>query len=235
MLKFQVDTIEGLDESVQKMYTEKDGKFTLAIEGLPKQEDVSGLKTKVEQLLTEAKEAKQKAKDAKKLADEATHNKAKNDGDIEALTASWETKYKTDTDTLTTERDDALGMLRAEKVHSKAVEMAGTLAIPGCADVLLPHITPRITMTIKDGRAVTEVLDAAGKPSALTLDELGKEFANNPAFAPLIVASNAAGGGANGKQGGGAAKSKTATRSEHDAWNPSQKQKFFSEGGTLIE
>ena len=34
-LKFQLDTLEGVDESVQSMYVEKDGKFVLNIEGLP--------------------------------------------------------------------------------------------------------------------------------------------------------------------------------------------------------
>jgi hypothetical protein len=38
MLKFQLDTLEGVDEAVRALYTEKDGKFVLGIEGLPQQE-----------------------------------------------------------------------------------------------------------------------------------------------------------------------------------------------------
>ncbi|NNG62537.1 hypothetical protein HKD51_13290, partial [Pseudomonas fragi] len=50
-LKFQLDTLEGVDETTQGMYVEKDGKFVLNIEGLPQPEDVSGLKSKVQELL----------------------------------------------------------------------------------------------------------------------------------------------------------------------------------------
>ena len=49
-LKFQLDSLEGVEESIQGLYVEKDGKFVLGIEGLPQQEDVTGLKAKVEEL-----------------------------------------------------------------------------------------------------------------------------------------------------------------------------------------
>ena len=57
MLKFQLDSLDGVDETVRALYTEKDGKFVLGIEGLPQPEDVSGLKSKVEELLGEKKAA----------------------------------------------------------------------------------------------------------------------------------------------------------------------------------
>jgi hypothetical protein len=57
-----------------------------------------------------------------------------------------------------------------------------------------------------------------GKPSALTLADLEKEFVDNKAFAPIIRASNASGGGASGGTGGGATKAfkdmNTAERTE---------------------
>jgi len=237
-MKYQVSVSEftDLSEDEQKLYSsEKDGNHTIKIDGLPKQEDVSGLKAKVEQLLTEAKDAKKKTKDAEKLAADAAMKKASNDGDVEALEKSWQTKYDTLQAGLTTERDDALGLLGREKVHSRAVELATILAVQGSADVLLPHIESRLSMEIEDGRAVTIVNDTAGKRSALTVEELGKEIAANAAFAPLIVASNAAGGGANGKNSGGAAKQKTATRTDFASWSPDQQKSFSVEGGTLTE
>lgn len=233
MLKFQVETLDGLDESIQKMYTEKDGKFTLAIDGLPKQEDVSGLKAKVDELLDEAKKAKKEAKDAQKEADRITAEKAEKDGDVEALKASWQKKYDTDLASANERADSLDNMLKHEKIHSQAVELATTLAVPGSADVLLPHIEKRLSMDIKDGRAVAVVMDTAGRPSALTVEELGKEIANNAAFAPLIVASNAAGGGANGTQRGGVAQTKTATREAFSAWDAQAKSKFMADGGIL--
>lgn len=241
-MKYQVTESEytDLSEDVQKLYgSEKDGNHIFKIDGMP---DFDGQKTritamdaKIDDLLTETKNAKTKARDAEKELLKANKKKAKEDGDTDALELSWQTKYDTDLGTANTERDDALKMLRLEKVHSRAVELATTLAVPGSADVLLPHIESRLSMTIKDGRAVVEVKDKAGQPSALTVDELGKEIANSEAFAPLIVASNAAGGGANGTQRGGAAKSKTINKSQWDGMNPSQKMEFSVGGGQVTE
>ena len=47
-LKFNLDSLEGLNESIAKLYKKKsDGKFQLAVEGLPPPEDTAGLKAAV--------------------------------------------------------------------------------------------------------------------------------------------------------------------------------------------
>ena len=241
-MKYQVTVSEfaALSEDEQKLYgSESDGKYTLKIEGMPdfaaQEQRITDMDAKLAQLLSETKVAKKAKKEAETAAAEAAHARAEKDGDVEVLNKSWQTKFDTAVDAANTERDDAMAMLRQEKVHSRAVELATTMAVPGSADVLLPHIESRLAMEIKDGRAVAVVLDMAGKPSALTVDELGKEIANNAAFAPLIVASYAAGGGAKGTNSGGAAKQKTATRAEFDGWDQSQRSKFSVEGGTLTD
>lgn len=237
-MKYQVSVsdYEGLNDEQKALYGDaKDDKHTLKVEGLPQVEDVSGLKSKNAELLTEAKDAKDDARQLRKDLQKATTKKAKEDGDIEALEASWKEKYDTDLGVANEAKDEAMKMLRLEKVHSRAVELATTLAVSGSADVLLPHIESRLSMEIKDGRAVAVVMDMEGKPSALTVEELGKEIADNPAFAPLIEASKAAGGGANGAQRGGAAQSKTATRAQWAGMNPSQKMEFSKDGGHVLD
>ncbi|GLO14884.1 hypothetical protein PPUJ20028_34670 [Pseudomonas putida] len=68
-LKFQLESLEGVEESVAALYVEKDGKFVLGIDGLPQQEGVSGLKAEVDELLGE----KRAAEKARKEAEEAAH------------------------------------------------------------------------------------------------------------------------------------------------------------------
>ena len=201
-MKYEVKTLDGLDDSVKGLYSEHGSVYRLKVEGLPKPEDVTGLKNKVDELLKEKKTEQAARKAAEKKAQDEADELAKKTGDVDALNTSWETKYNDAIAELTGERDEAMSMLHDAKVHTVGVEMATALAIPGSAGVLLPHIEPRLSMDIKDGRANIVVLDAEGKPSALTVDELGKEIASNKAFAPLIVASNAAGGGAKGGAGG---------------------------------
>lgn len=210
-LKYQIDSLEGLDESIQAMYAEKDGKFVLAIEGLPQQEDVSGLKAKVQELLDEKKAEADKRKAAEEQARLEREEALRKSGNVEELEKSWSEKYSRReaelTSALEAERTTLQGQIRDLTVGRTATEIATTLAVPGSAKALLPHIERRLSVEQRDGKPTVVVLDAAGKLSAATLDELKAEFTNDPAFAPLIAGSKASGGGAGGAgKGGGAAK-----------------------------
>ena len=209
MLKFQLDTLEGVDEAVRALYTEKDGKFVLGIEGLPQQEDVSGLKAKVDELLGEKKAAEKKAREAEEAARLEREELARKSGNVEELERSWSEKYnRRDAELngmLEQERATLSGQIRDLTVGRTATDIASALAVQGSAKALLPHIERRLSVEQRDGKPVVVVLDAQGKLSAATLDELKAEIANDAAFAPLIAGSKASGGGAGGAGGGGGA------------------------------
>jgi len=103
------------------------------------------------------------------------------------------------------ERNALQGQIRDLTVGRTATEIATTLAIPGSAKALLPHIERRLSVEQRDGKPAVVVLDQAGKLSATTLDELKSEFMKDPAFGPLIAGSKASGGGAGGAGNGGGA------------------------------
>lgn len=223
MLKFQLDTLEGVDEAVRALYTEKDGKFVLGIEGLPQQEDVSGLKAKVDELLGEKKAAEKARKDAEEQARLEREEAARKSGNVEELEKSWSEKFHRReaelNGMLEQERGTLSTQIRDLTVGRTATDIASALAIPGSAKALLPHIERRLSVEQRDGKPVVVVLDQQGKLSAATLDELKAEFANDTAFAPLIAGSKASGGGAAGAGGGGgAAKGKIGgTKEERQA------------------
>ncbi|MBD8194403.1 hypothetical protein IFR35_23690 [Pseudomonas fluorescens] len=223
MLKFQLDTLEGVDEAVRALYTEKDGKFVLGIEGLPQQEDVAGLKAKVDELLGEKKAAEKKAREAEETARLEREELARKSGNVEELEKSWSEKFNRReaelNGLLEQERGTLSTQIRDLTVGRTATDIASALAIPGSAKALLPHIERRLSVEQRDGKPVVVVLDQQGKLSAATLDELKAEFANDTAFAPLIAGSKASGGGAAGAGGGGgAAKGKIGgTKEERQA------------------
>ena len=208
-LKYQLDTLEGVDDTVRALYTEKDGKFVLGIEGLPQQEDVSGLKAKVDELLGEKKAAEKARKDAEEQARLEREEAARKSGNVEELEKSWSEKYNRReaelNGMLEQERGTLSTQIRDLTVGRTATDIASALAIPGSAKALLPHIERRLSVEQRDGKPVVVVLDQQGKLSAATLDELKAEFANDTAFAPLIAGSKASGGGAAGAGGGGGA------------------------------
>jgi hypothetical protein len=215
--------LEGVDEAVRALYTEKDGKFVLGIEGLPQPEDVSGLKAKVDELLGEKKLAERKAREAEELARTEREEAARKSGNVEELEKSWSEKFNRReaelNGLLEQERGTLSGQIRDLTVGRNATDIASALAIPGSAKALLPHIERRLSVEQRDGKPVVVVLDQQGKLSAATLDELKAEFANDTAFAPLIAGSKASGGGAAGAGGGGgAAKGKIGgTKEERQA------------------
>lgn len=209
MLKFQLDSLDGVDEAVRALYTEKDGKFVLGIEGLPQPEDVSGLKSKVQELLDEKKAADKARKDAEEQARLDREEAARKSGNVEELERSWTEKYNRReaelNGMLDQERGTLGGQIRDLTVGRTATDIASALAVQGSAKALLPHIERRLGVEQRDGKPVVVVLDAQGKLSAATLDELKAEIANDAAFAPLIAGSKASGGGAGGAGGGGGA------------------------------
>lgn len=165
---------------------------------------IEALKAKNDELIAEKRKAQQTAKEREEAAIKAAEEAAAKAGDVDALTKSWQDKLakrEAELAEAIKARDTQLVDLT---VNATAQRIAADLAVPGSADVLLPHIKGRLAY--QDGKLA--VLDNDGKPSASTVEELAKEIANDKRFAPLIVASLANGGGASGSKGGGAANNK---------------------------
>lgn len=195
---------------------------------------LDALKAKNDELLSETKAAKAAKRDAEERAKVEAEELARKNGNVEALEKSWQDKLTKREAELSGEIKARDSQLHDLTVNATALSLASRLAVPGSADVLIPHLARRLAMELQDGRPVVRVLDNTGKPSALSVDELEKEFSNNAAFAPLIVASKATGGGASGSKGGGAA-SKSITRTAFNALAPAEQSKFSIAGGTLTD
>ncbi len=191
MLKF--DGIE-LTEDQQKALNEQ-------VSGLI-DDKVGGLKTKVDELLGEKKSAKAKADEAQIAAQKAAEESARKSGDVEALDKSWTEKYNTAKSEYDTKLESLQGNIRTDKVDSVAIRLAAELA-GDKADGLLPHIKNRLDVELVDGKYQTIVKDLDGSRSALTVDELKAQIKETKYLAPLIIASNASGAGANGNKGNG--------------------------------
>lgn len=239
-LKFVVDTLDGLSDDVKGMYQKVGDKYQLAIEGLPKPEDVAGLKSKVDELLREKKEEAQRRKEAEDAAEAAKQaaldEAAKKSGNIEALEKSWSEKLSKRERELLEKIDGLSGNINNLLVDNVASQLANEIGLDGSAALLVPHIKQRLAAEQRDGKFVTVVRDNSGQPSAYSLDDLKSEFLNNSAFAPVLKGSKATGGGASGSsKSGGAAGAKSIGRSEFEALNPQERMKFFESGGNVTD
>ena len=167
-------------------------------------EELESLKESIAKLEAKNRElAEEKAK-AKKAAEEAAMERAKKDGDLESLEKSWAEKVESTKAELSGQLSEYERMVSEITSGAEARKLAGDLALPGHAELLLPHIQGRLRTEIRDGKPVVKVLDAEGNPSAMTVDDLRKEIKENQVFAPILAGSKATGAGSAGKSGGAA-------------------------------
>src|SRR5690606_28444155 len=129
---------------------------------------------KNDELIAEKREAQRKAKEREEAAAQAAAEAAAKAGDVEALNKSWEAKLAKREAELAEALKARDSQLMDLTVGATAQRLASDLAVPGSADVLLPHIKSRLRY--EDGKTI--VLDAEGKPSASTVDELANEIRN---------------------------------------------------------
>ncbi|NYZ69116.1 hypothetical protein H0A36_24145 [Endozoicomonas sp. SM1973] len=219
MLKFLLDSLDDVDENLHALYEEADGKYQLKVDGI---EDTGALKRAKDHEKTARKAAEDQARELKEQLEalqvqinESKDADARKNGDIEALEKSWQDKFTNSENSWSeklTSRENELNStienlqnnLKSILVDKEAVRLASELAVEGSSELLIPHLKARLATSERDGQLVTVVNDSEGKPSALTLDELKQEFANNKAFAPVVVGSHAFGGSADRGNSSGA-------------------------------
>ncbi len=222
------DGIDGLSEDQVAAIKANEAK---QYEGYESPDQVSGLKANNQELLEEKRQATQKATDAAKAAEAAALETAKKSGDIEALTKSFEAKILEERALGDVERNKTAALVKKTEdaaINAAVTKMAVSLA-KDSAVVLEPHIKERLRY--EDGEI--KVTDSKGGLTISKIEDLAAEFKNNPAFASVIVGSQANGGGApkgNEGSGGGAPSDvkwsdmTTEQRAAHLAANPPQRK-----------
>ena len=181
-------------EELEKKVSELTDKLTASAE------EVEKVKAKNKELLEEKQEKTKEAKAAEEAMKKAAEETAKKLGDIESLEKSWQDKLDKQKQEYEAKLQNSQKWIQDLTVNSVASSLAGELAVQGSASVLLPHISKRLKVEEMDGKPVTRVLDKNGQPCAMTIKELSEEFKTDKSFAPLIIGTNATGGGAPGER-----------------------------------
>jgi hypothetical protein len=164
------------------------------------EEEVSALKNANERNKEEMRQLKQDLKELKDNSTKAGDDDAKRKGDIEALEKSWGLKLTKAGETAKAEIEKRDNALRKLLVTSEAARLAGEIST---APHLVEHfIAQRLAAEFDGDMPKTRVLGADGKPSALTLDDLKKDFLADKRFESILIGSKGSGGGAGGTKHG---------------------------------
>jgi hypothetical protein len=198
-MKLTKEEYDALPASLKKMFTADGDNYVMKAN-----DDDSALKRALEHEKEERKALKAERDRLVKEKEDAEHERNKGKGDVDSINASWQKKYdklQADKDAVIAARENSLRQLL---VTNKAQEISAELAV--YPDLLLPWVEKRLQAEFgEDGKATTRVLDAEGKLSALSPDELKKDLLADKRFSGILKGSSASGGGASGGGSGGGA------------------------------
>jgi hypothetical protein len=211
-LKFAVDSLDDVSEAHRDLYTEKDGKFVLSVDGL---EDNSGLKKALE---TERETRKKYEKQIKSWertgktpdeiaellasAEEAERQKHEKEGNFDALLKQHQGKWDKERSDLAAELEAAKASERGAIVNTSlmaALTKAG--ATEEGIDLLPDRLSSRIKFDRDGDKRVINIVAADGvtplagssKDGTATFDDLVKEAVDK--YPSLFKGSGAGGSG----------------------------------------
>lgn len=199
MLKYQV---EAIPEGMEQFYQEKDGKFVLAVEGLPQPEDktaeITTLKTKLDEFRNNNRELYTKLQ---KL--EGVDNSAQLDELVKQAVAANTQKLTA----IEQEKATLMAQLEEVIVSDKIKEAAVRY---GVAETALQDVLNRakLTFTVKDGKPLPKNGAVDGDGNVLSPDAWVKALAVE---APHLF-SPSVGAGARRPIGGGVNNSQSSSR-----------------------
>jgi hypothetical protein len=195
MLKFEInkEAFDALSEDVKKEYKAEGESFKLSVEGY---EDVGPLKRALDRERDEKKGALGKLKEAETKLAVFESEQGSASENLKTLEKSWKDKHEAQKAEFESKLGQKDSFINNMLVENKAAEIATKISTS--PNLILPHIRSRLTADLTGEVPTTKVLDKEGKISAMSLDELSKEFVDNKDFAPIIVGNKSSGSGASG-------------------------------------
>jgi hypothetical protein len=189
---------DALSDAMKAFYKLEGADYLLQIEG---EDDPAELRRARDREKQTAKEEKERADALQAKLDDITNVDARKKGDIDAIENSWKEKLRVKELELTTQLNRLKQQVNQLLVKSSIVKLASDVAGDN-ADLLMPHLEKRVVVEYDGDVPKLRILDAEGKPSALTIEELEKEIVANKKFASIIIASRASGGADSGNKNG---------------------------------
>lgn len=182
---------DKLSDALKIEYVEDGDGYRLDLDG---DEDTGALKRAKDREAQLRRDAEKRAKELEEQLAAVTDGDARKKGDIETLEKSWAKKLG-ETEAQYKERIAKLeGHIKSSLVDNVASQIAHKIS--SAPTLLLPHIKARLAADLEGDAPTTLVLDKNGKVSALSVEDLTKEFVANKDFSSIIIGSKASGGGA---------------------------------------
>lgn len=218
--KLSKEAFEKLSKDIQSEYKEKDGEYVLDIDG---DEDTSALKRAKDREQQRAKDAEKRADELQAQLDGISDKDSRKRGDIETLEKAWKKKA----DETQAQYDARIGKLEGYAKKSLIEGTASAIAakISTVPALMAKAVRERLTVDFDGDEPTLRILGTDGKPSAMTIEDLSKEFVANKDYSGIIVGSKASGGGAakdgfSKTNGGAGQQNQTDKPASYSSMNP---------------
>lgn len=250
-LKVTVDTLDGINDAHKALYTERDGKFHLDVEGV---EDTSGLKSALDKERKARGDLEKKVKRWEGLGktdeeiqqliadhDKAERDRAEKDGDHAKILKQHQDKW-------TKEKSDLEAELTAARASERSAIIGSSImaalnkakATEEGVDLLPDRLAARIKFETVNGTRVIKIMQADGdtpmagngKGGEATFDDLVKEAMGK--WPSLFQGSGQSGSGKPHGSGGGNGGGKTMLRADFGKLSAAEKAKLMAEGKVTI-
>jgi hypothetical protein len=195
-----------LSDALKFEYVEDGDGWRLDVSG---EEDTGSLKRAKDREVQLRREAEEKLKEAETRLSEIEGDDARKTGDVKTLekswqkkrdddNAAWQKKYDADLKAANDKLSKLSDYTKKQLIDAQASALSTELVKAGInPKILVPHIKSRLSVDFEGDEPKSLILDATGKPSKATYDELKAEFVANKDFSDIIAGTKATGGGAN--------------------------------------
>lgn len=215
--KLTAAEFDALSEVLKAEYKKDGDSYVLDVDG---DEDTSALRRAKDREAQARKDAEAKAKELEEKLAGLEGDDARKKGDIAAIDKSWQGKL--DEAKKAHKEDVAKYQGAFKKRYIDAEANAIATKISKVPSLLSRVIRERLTVDFDGDEPTVRVLDAEGKASALTLEDLQKEIVANAEYADIIIASKASGGAGKTTKPGGAVPSQDDKPADLSSMNPAQ-------------
>lgn len=216
-LQFEVESLEGLEESVTGLYVEHDGKYRLDVSGIDPADE---LKTALNKERSETKKFKEKATALEKAQADAEKARATEKGEFKTLYESTQAELENER----MANREFKQKIQSRDIDNSSLMLASELTRDNKRAELLKKEISQFSRFTDEG--IKFELGGIEVDKSKVINHLTENY-------PFLVDGNqASGGGASGGQGSGAAK--TMSRADFDNLKQSERKKFTVSGGKVI-
>ena len=203
-------------------------------------EDVTGLKSKRDELLAELAKAKSQmkafdgldpeaARKALVAAQAAEDEKLKAAGEFEKLREQLEARHKAEVERAVAERNTILSNLKREKLANVLTEKG---VLPDRVKYLLGELDPQIELAATENGFQLKKIGGIGDAAEFEQIIASVKETSPFFFANDLTPGSGASGSGNGNSGGGV---KTISEAQYDAMSPKEQAAFVTSGGKITD